>query len=119
MKKIYEVHEYSRETHTGRRIKVCASPDAVIRFITDNNHPRFVLTELNYDIPLKEDMFSDGIVLKRKDTYAKERNAGPFLGITFEECSENVTREDYDYINQVFTSEEYKYYIVFEQELYE
>lgn len=119
MKKIYEVHEYSHETHTGRRIKVCASPDAVIRFITDNNHPRFVLTELNYDIPLKEDMFSDGIVLKRKDTYAKERNAEPFLGVPFEKVSGSMTRKEYDELNNMFKIDEYKYFIVFEQKLYE
>lgn len=122
MKKIYEVHEFSpEEGKTGIRIKVCASADAVIRLLTCNNSKRYTLTFMydDIDMPLKAEMIYNGAKLKRKDNKAKNLNDESFLGVPFEKVSGSMTREEYDELNNMFKIDEYKYFIVFEQELYE
>ena len=71
------------------------------------------------DMPLKAEMIYNGAKLKRKDNKAKNLNDESFLGVPFEKVSGSMTREEYDELNNMFKIDEYKYFIVFEQELYE
>lgn len=65
MRKIYEVFEYDKENGIGERVAFCSSPEAVVKYLTYNNHKRFTLTGI-FGAALEGDWFCDNMVLRRK-----------------------------------------------------